>query len=171
MPSSALTGGSWKMGIPIWKMLPPERNICLKVPKASSSKKEVYMPASGTMDYVLVFEPLPSETQTIHFLNPTDPEGNIYDISLVPQKKKKSSPLAIIKGNWFKTDGSGSWEYGVYDSISILNNRIYTNENIRKKGKRIEMALKDKQSHEEITLSLLHKKTERVRFNRKEQKK
>ena len=42
-------------------------------------KKEVYMPDSGTMDYVLVFEPLPSETQTIHFLNPTDPEGNIYD--------------------------------------------------------------------------------------------
>ncbi len=121
-------------------------------------KKEVYMPASGTMDYVLVFEPLPSETQTIHFLNPTDPEGNIYDISLVPQKKKKPSPLAIIKGNWFKTDGSGSWEYGVYDSISILNNRIYTNENIRKKGKRIEMALKDKQSHEEIALSFTPQK-------------
>mgnify|MGYP000784399597 CR=1 FL=1 len=121
-------------------------------------KKEVYMPDSGTMDYVLVFEPLPSETQTIHFLNPTDPEGNIYDISLVPQKKKKSSPLAIIKGNWFKTDGSGSWEYGVYDSISILNNRIYTNENIRKKGKRIEMALKDKQSHEEIALSFTPQK-------------
>lgn len=91
------------------------------------------MPDSGTMDYVLVFEPLPSETQTIHFLNPTDPEGNIYDISLVPQKRKDSSPLATIKGNWFKTDGSGSWEYGVYDSISILNNRIYTNENIRKR--------------------------------------
>ena len=109
-------------------------------------KKEVYMPDSGTMDYVLVFEPLPSETQTIHFLNPTDPEGNIYDISLVPQKRKDSSPLATIKGNWFKTDGSGSWEYGVYDSISILNNRIYTNENIRKKGKRIEMTLKDRES-------------------------
>ena len=116
-------------------------------------KKEVYMPDSGTMDYVLVFEPLPSETQTIHFLNPTDPEGNIYDISLVPQKRKDSSPLATIKGNWFKTDGSGSWEYGVYDSISILNNRIYTNENIRKKGKRIEMTLKDRESQEEMTLS------------------
>ena len=63
------------------------------------------MPDSGTMDYVLVFEPLPSETQTIHFLNPTDPEGNIYDISPVPQKRKDSSPLATIKGNWFKTDG------------------------------------------------------------------
>ena len=121
-------------------------------------KKEVYMPDSGTMDYVLVFEPLPSETQTIHFLNPTDPEGNIYDISLVPQKKKDSSPLATIKGNWFKTDGSGSWQYGVYDSISILNNRIYTNENIRKKGKRIEMTLKDRESQEEMTLSFTPQK-------------
>ena len=121
-------------------------------------KKEVYMPDSGTMDYVLVFEPLPSETQTIHFLNPTDPEGNIYDISLVPQKRKDSSPLATIKGNWFKTDGSGSWEYGVYDSISILNNRIYTNANIRKKGKRIEMTLKDRESQEEMTLSFTPQK-------------
>ena len=121
-------------------------------------KKEVYMPDSGTMDYVLVFAPLPSETQTIHFLNPTDPEGNIYDISLVPQKRKDSSPLATIKGNWFKTDGSGSWEYGVYDSISILNNRIYTNANIRKKGKRIEMTLKDRESQEEMTLSFTPQK-------------
>ena len=121
-------------------------------------KKEVYMPDSGTMDYVLVFEPLPSETQTIHFLNPTDPEGNIYDISLVLQKKKDSSPLATIKCNWFKTDGSGSWEYGVYDSISILNNRIYINENIRKKGKRIEMTLKDRESQEEMTLSFTPQK-------------
>ena len=121
-------------------------------------KKEVYMPDSGTMDYVLVFEPLPSETQTIHFLNPTDPEGNIYDISLVPQKRKDSSPLATIKCNWFKTDGSGSWEYGVYDSISILNNRIYINENIRKKGKRIEMTLKDRESQEEMTLSFTPQK-------------
>ena len=111
------------------------------------------------MDYVLVFAPLPSETQTIHFLNPTDPEGNIYDISLVPQKRKDSSPLATIKGNWFKTDGSGSWEYGVYDSISILNNRIYTNANIRKKGKRIEMTIKDRESQEEMTISFTPQKS------------
>lgn len=121
-------------------------------------KKEVYMPDSGTMDYVLVFEPLPAETQIIHYISPSDSEGNIYDISLIPQKKKDVSPLAAIKGNWFKTDGSGSWEYGIYDSISILNNRIYINENIRKKGKRVEMTLKDKQSHHEVTLSFTPQK-------------
>ena len=32
--------------------------------------KEVYMPDSGEMDYVLVFEALPEETQVIHLLSP-----------------------------------------------------------------------------------------------------
>lgn len=130
-------------------------------------KKEVYMPDSGTMDYVLVFEPLPAETQIIHYISPSDSEGNIYDLSLVPQKKKDVSPLAVIKGNWFKTDGSGSWEYGIYDSISILNNRIYTNENIRKKGKRVEMTLKEKQSHQEVTLAFTPQKDGTCKIQRK----
>lgn len=121
-------------------------------------KKEVYMPASGEMDYVLVFEPLPKETQTIHFLSPTDTEGNTFDISLVPQKSKKSTPLADIKGNWFKTDGSSTWEYGVYDSVTIMNNRIYTNESIRKKGKRIEVTVKDKQNGDISTLLMIPQK-------------
>ena len=56
------------------------------------------MPDSGNNGLRAGFEPLPSETQTIHFLNPTDPEGNILHISLGPGKKKKdSSPLATIK--------------------------------------------------------------------------
>lgn len=130
-------------------------------------KKEVYMPDSGTMDYVLNFEPLPTETQTIHYISPSDSEGNIYDISLVTQKKKQTSPLATIKGNWFSMDGSGSWEYGVYDSISILNNRIYTHENIRKKGKRIEMTLKDKQSHQEVVLTFTPQKDGTCKIQRK----
>lgn len=130
-------------------------------------KKEVYMPDSGTMDYVLSFEPLPTETQTIHYISPSDSEGNIYDISLVTQKKKQTSPLATVKGNWFRMDGSGSWEYGVYDSISILNNRIYTHENIRKKGKRIEMTLKDKQSHQELTLTFTPQKDGTCKIQRK----
>lgn len=130
-------------------------------------KKEVYMPDSGTMDYVLNFEPLPTETQTIHYISPSDSEGNIYDISLVTQKKKQTSPLATVKGNWFRMDGSGSWEYGVYDSISILNNRIYTHENIRKKGKRIEMTLKDKQSHQELTITFTPQKDGTCKIQRK----
>lgn len=132
MLSSAHTGGSWKMEIPIWKMPQPARNICSKVLKASNLKRSLY--AGFRNDGLCAGFRAVTVRNTDHsFLNPTDPEGNIYDISLVPQKRKDSSPLATIKGNWFKTDGSGSWEYGVYDSISILNNRIYTNENIRKR--------------------------------------
>ena len=114
--------------------------------------KEVYMPDSGEMDYVLTFEALPEETQVIHLLSPSDTEGNTYDISLVPQTDKTVSPLAAIKGNWFNTDDLNAWEYGIYDSVTIMNNRIFTNETVRKKGKRIEITVKDKQNGETRTL-------------------
>lgn len=122
-------------------------------------KKQVYMPDSGEKDFVLIFEPLPKETETIHFISPGETmEWNTYDISLIPQKGKKMPPLAAIKGNWFKTDGSGLWEYGIYDSITIMNNRIYTNESIRKKGKRIEITVKDKQNGDISTLLITPQK-------------
>lgn len=120
--------------------------------------KEVYMPASGEKDFVLVFEPLPKETQVIHLLDSTYSEGNTFDISLVPQKKKNTSPLANVRGNWFKTDATSAWEYGVYDSITFMNNRIYTNENIRKKGKRVVMTVRDKQNGTSSTLVLTPQK-------------
>ena len=121
-------------------------------------KKEVYMPASGEMDYVLIFDPLPKETQVIHYLDPSSSEGNTYDINLVPQKKNKISPLESIKGNWYKTDSSNTWEYGIYDSLTIMNNRIYVNRSIRKKGKRIEMVVKDKKNGNTRTLLISPKK-------------
>lgn len=120
--------------------------------------KEVYMPDSGTMDYVLLFEPLPTEVRTIHYISPSDSEGNIYDLSLVPQKKSRPSPMAAIKGNWFKTDGSGTWAYGIYDSICILNNRIYTPESIRKRGKQVETTVRDRQTGQRLTLTFAPQK-------------
>lgn len=120
--------------------------------------KEVYMPASGEKDFVFVFEPLPKETQVIHLLDSSYSEGNTFDISLVPQKKKNTSPLANVRGNWFKADATSAWEYGVYDSITIMNNRIYANENIRKKGKRIVMTVRDKHDGTSSTLVLTPQK-------------
>lgn len=120
--------------------------------------KEVYMPASGEKDFVLVFEPLPKETQVIHLLDSSYSEGNTFDISLVPQKKKNTSPLANVRGNWFKTDATSAWEYGIYDSITIMNNRIYANENIQKKGKRLVMTVRDKQDGTSSTLVLTPQK-------------
>lgn len=121
-------------------------------------KKEVYMPDSGTMDYVLIFEPLPKETETIHFRSPSGDAWNTYDISLVPVKKRNLSPLSLIKGNWFATDGSATWEYGIYDTVTLMNNRIYTNISSRKKGKRIELTVKDKKNNELATLSFAPQK-------------
>lgn len=114
--------------------------------------KEVYMPDSGEMDYTLTFEALPAETQIIHLLSPSDPEGSTYDISLIPQTGEDASPLNGIRGNWFGTDDFNAWEYGIYDSVTIMNNRIYSNENIRKKGKKVELTLKDKQTGALATL-------------------
>lgn len=121
-------------------------------------KKKTFMPDSGEMDYVLHFAPLPKTTATIHLLNPEDTEGNTYDISLVPAGKTKKNLLAAVKGNWYKADNSNNWEYGIYDSISILQNRIFTNTSIRQKGKRIEMTVNDKQNGNTATLTLVPQK-------------
>ena len=92
------------------------------------------MPDSGEMDYVLVFEALPEETQVIHLLSPSDTEGNTYDISLVPSSDKNVSPLTAIKGNWFKADDLNAWEYGIYDSVTIMDNRYLPTKTSARKG-------------------------------------
>lgn len=122
------------------------KKYMFKSTEGIEAKKQVYMPASGEMDYVLIFEPLPKETKTIHYISPEGDDWNTFDISLTPQKGKKISPLQEVKGNWYRADASNKWEYGVYDSVSIMNNRIFTNESIRKKGKRIELTAIDKKS-------------------------
>lgn len=120
--------------------------------------KKVYMPDSGEMDYVILYEPLPQETRTIHLLDSDGTENNTYDISLVPQKTGKATPLESIKGNWFNAEQPNKWEIGIYDSISIMQNRIYKNENILKKGKRIELTIKDKQNGTTAILRLTPQK-------------
>ena len=121
--------------------------------------KEVYMPDSGEKDYVLYFEPLPKEIKSIHWLDASpNSETNTYDISLADTKKKKKTPLETIRGNWYKADSSNQWNYGIYDSISIIHNRIFINESISKKGKSIEICVKDKQQGIEETLLLTPQK-------------
>ena len=56
--------------------------------------KKTTMPKSGSMDFVLLFAPLPKGTQTIHWITPNDAEGNFYDISLNTKKSKtKKTPF------------------------------------------------------------------------------
>lgn len=121
-------------------------------------KKETFMPDSGEMDFVLLFEPLPKETQTIHMIDPNGNESNTYDISLVPADPKQPSPLKQVEGNWFADDAQGHWTYGVHDSLVILNNRLYDLTECRKKGKRIVLTARSRTNGSTATLQLIPRK-------------
>lgn len=121
-------------------------------------KKETFMPDSGEMDFVLLFEPLPKETQTIHMIDPNCNESNTYDISLVPADPKRPSPLKQVEGNWFADDAQGRWTYGVHDSLVILNNRLYDLTDCRKKGKRIVLTARSRTNGSTATLQLTPRK-------------
>lgn len=120
--------------------------------------KEVYMSDSGQMDYTLIFDPLPKETKEIDYIDPESTEIRIYGISLDIREKKKKAPFNAIKGNWYGADGSNKWEYGIYDSITIMHNQIYANKNIRIKGKNIEMTVQNKKNGNINTLRIIHQK-------------
>lgn len=121
-------------------------------------KKETFMPDSGEMDFVLLFEPLPKETQTIHMIDPNGNESNTYDISLVPTNPKQPSPLKQVEGNWFADDAQSRWTYGVHDSLVILNNRLYDLTECRKKGKRIVLTARSRTNGSTATLQLTPRK-------------
>jgi len=104
--------------------------------------KEVYTPDSGTLDFVLLFPPLPKETKEIHFLDDDDHEElNTYYISLEKQDTKISL-FDKISGNWMGMDDYYEWAFGIYDSLAIMDNRFYQYEDIRQKGKSMLLTLK-----------------------------
>lgn len=120
-------------------------------------KEKIVMPDSGTTDFVLLFEPLPKETETIHLIDPNGNESNTYDISLVPAPKDKQ-PLKSVEGNWFADDAQGRWTYGIYDSLVIANNRLYDLKECRKKGKRLVLAAQSRTDGSSVTLQLTPRK-------------
>lgn len=121
-------------------------------------KKKIFMPDSGSTDFVLLFEPLPEEVQTIHLIAPDSNESNTYDISLVPAKKKDQSLLKAVEGNWFADNTQGHWVYGIHDSIVILDNRLYDLTECQKKGKRLILNALDRSDGSAVTLQLTPRK-------------
>lgn len=120
-------------------------------------KEKIVMPDSGTTDFVLLFEPLPADIQTIHLIAPNSTESNTYDISLIPAPKDKQ-PLKSVEGNWFADDAQGRWAYGIYDSLVIANNRLYDLKECRKKGKRLVLATQSRTDGSSVTLQLMLRK-------------
>ena len=107
--------------------------------------EKTYMPASGEMDFTLLFSPLPQETKEIHFIAPDSYEYNTYNISL--EKNQLPDPLKAIKGNWMTVDEGNEWTYGFYDSFAITGNQFYTYKNIQKGKKKLTLTLKDEQGN------------------------
>lgn len=116
--------------------------------------KKVFMPDSGEMDFVMLFEPLSKEIRSIHLISPGSDEYNTYDISLVPSAPRQKSPLEQVEGNWFTHDAQGRWTYGIHDSIVILNNRFYTTVECKKKGKRLTLTARERTDGSIATLLL-----------------
>lgn len=58
----------------------------------------------------------------------------------------ETSPLQSIRGNWFRADIPNQWEYGIYDSVCIIQNRMFTNKSIHKRGDCIELTVQDKKN-------------------------
>lgn len=105
-------------------------------------EKEVYTPDSGTLDFVLIFPPLPKETKEIHLLESDHDELNTYYISL-EKKDAKASLFDKVSGNWMGMDDYYEWAFGIYDSLAVMDNRFYQYEAIRQKGKSMLLTLKD----------------------------
>ena len=119
-------------------------------------KKETYTPNSGQLDFTLVFEPLPDGVEKVDYFGaPNEPASAIFGLSLTADKKSEDT-LEKVRGNWFGPDGE--WAYGVYDSVTVMNNRIYSNLSVRKKGKRVELTLKEKGGNETTRLLLTPRK-------------
>lgn len=122
------------------------KRYALKRAEGIELGKEIYMPESGQMDFVLVYEPLPAETTHIHHIDPDDTTNNefdTYDIALTVPAKRDLPPLHSVRGNWFDAV-RGGWALSVYDSLIIVDNRIYDNRRVRRRGKRIELTLQDR---------------------------
>lgn len=58
----------------------------------------------------------------------------------------ETSLLQSIRGNWFRADIPNQWEYGIYDSVCIIQNRMFTHKSIRKLGDYIELTVQDKRN-------------------------
>ena len=68
----------------------------------------------------------------------------LFTSALASAQETPASLLEVFRGNWF-ADRIG-WALGVYDSVVIANNRIYTCEQMRRHKKGVDLTLRDKQN-------------------------
>lgn len=129
----------------------------LKYTEGIEINKKTFMPESGEMDFVLIFEPLPEETSTVNLISPDSNESNTYDI-LLDTKNRELQPLKSVEGNWFADNGKGDWRYGIYDSLVIMNNSLHRIMEYKKKRRTIFLKVKDCNDESTSILRLIPQK-------------
>lgn len=122
-----------------------ENNDKLFVTKAEGIPLEerYTMPKSGEVTYALYFPKLDTSVKKIDFTE--DNEGGswfVYDILIHIEKETSKLPEHLV-ANWFKTDGSNTWNYGLYRSNAIANKAIWNYTSIKKKGKKYTITLEN----------------------------
>lgn len=81
--------------------------------------------------------------------------GNeLFRSTEISHEKEEQTPMEQVAGNWFSDDAEGRWTYGIYDSLTIYNNRFYSPVACRTKGKRIVLTLKDRENGQMLTLQI-----------------
>jgi len=86
--------------------------------------KKYTMPASGEVNYKLIFPKIAKSVAKLDF-----GEGNqggtwfLYDIQLKPELFKSILPEKLT-GNWFRSDNA-QWEISLFDSVAIYKSQVW----------------------------------------------
>lgn len=94
-------------------------------------------PECGVDTFVFTFPPLPETLKKVNWRCGPD---NIYGIAL-RDDRQKVTPLMKIQGNWWTTDGTSRWEYGIYPRFIIAYNRFWDYQVVKESSRHVILKL------------------------------
>ena len=132
---------SWWISIPKETYIQPIGNEKLFVKRSEGIplNDRYTMPASGEVNYSLIFPAIPKTTQYFDY-GEANEGGNwfIYDIATKPDANK-SQVNKELSGNWFDKT-TGDWEFGFYDKYVVYKNKLWSYS--FPKGKKLSNSIK-----------------------------
>jgi len=131
----------WWISIPKETYIQPIGNEKLFVKRSEGIplNDRYTMPASGEVNYSLIFPAIPKNTQYIDYGEAN--EGGywfIYDIATKADANKSLLPKEL-SGNWFNK-ATGDWEFGFFDKQVVYKNKLWSYS--FPKGNKISKAIK-----------------------------
>lgn len=146
--------------IPGWWVIFSKEKTCVEDPRTGQKYlatdvqgiqwgQKKTTPKSGVDTFYFTFPPLPKGIKEIDL---KAGGGGIYGIVLDKDKQKASAFPPQFAGNWYGTDGS--WQVGFYDDFALLNNKFWDYQNIRVKGKKVYLTLKNNDEQKQLSLTL-----------------